>query len=424
MTEQQIIDKYGDRISGNGAARCGLMADLPINGYIKFRTDGTFQVDEMDGITIGYSESCLASLGQSCESAQSFVYSEAAAPDKKICTSSDGICTCSISQDSDPHAGSYTADEDTYQLYDEEAEEAGTREYCIQGNVFSVFAPSETMGGVGVAVAVRMEDTVVDIDASVTLPGFDASPDAFRAADAATDKPGVDALADKPKADAGVVDAKSNEPKGDAMPVDVSPVSPEVMVPLMAAVCQTAAPASAPCGGDLTGNWNIVGVCDQWLTESEFLSKLQKDCSISVDYFETGMASFNSDGTCAMDDKMTFKTGYSTSCLASANDTCIDKDQRIRKEVGTDYVSEASCAASSPDVCLCNNTIDSPAAADACTYSLKSSELTFISPPSSFGAEAYGYCVQGNKLTIFFPSWSSDANAVGDKATLTFAKAN
>jgi len=41
-----------------------------------------------------------------------------------------------------------------------------------------------------------------------------------------------DALADKPKADAGVVDAKSNEPKGDAMPVDVSPVSPEVMVPL------------------------------------------------------------------------------------------------------------------------------------------------------------------------------------------------
>ena len=424
MTEQQVIDKYADRFSPSSGP-CGVSADVPITGYVKFRGDGTFQIDEIDGVTLGFSESCLVGIGQSCDSVRRGGAMDASVGVEKSCQSSDGICTCSVVDLPDPHAGSYATSGTAYQLYDDTGDGAGKRDYCVQGNTLSVFAPSETIGGGGIAIAVRIDDgSVSDIDASVVFPKFDAAA-ADAKADVSADKPqadiaadqsaadfpadsasrdaGIDARADLPKADAAVdspqIDSASSIDAAtvDAQPIDATPLPLNALAPSTAAACQLA--AASPCGGDLTGSWTIAGTCDPWLSETELISQINASCNTQADCTETGPAVFNADGTCALDQKTIYKTDYPVSCLAKSNDTCSAKDQRFKNAIGTKDVVAASCILVSTDTCRCED--DFHTSGSSCAYSASGNELTFVSPPDAFEMGAFDYCVQGNALSIF-----------------------
>jgi len=395
-------------------SQCGTSADMKENGYMKFRADGTWQAYEEDIFIVNYPESCLKNTTVPCS---------------KIgvdCCVSDGVtCTCNFVPPHGVSAGYYTADNSQYRLIDYTGERLD-RSYCVQGDILSIFAPSDSVFGGGTVVLSRVPDSdIPDVDAG-PLPGvkYDASVDVF--VDSAV---GQDAASDKPKADAGIPDAsleaprpdtaadkpKDNAPVIDAMPVDTQPINATpvpyaLMPPSMPAVCQMIAPA--PCGGDLSGSWNIIGSCDQWMSETEFLSQLDKDCATAADKNETGTIVFSANGICSVDEKPAYQADYAVSCLASQqSDTCTAKDQRIRKEVGTNYVSDASCELTSSETCRCVNTFDAPAAADACTYTVNGEGLTFVSPPATFSAKTYNYCAQGNTLTIFYGSASAAGQA-------------
>jgi len=442
LTEQQIIDKYGDDF-GNSVAGCGVSADVPIVGYVKFRADGTYQIDDMEGITIGFSESCLNGIGQSCDSVRSFVYGDASLPNStKTCQSSGGVCLCTVLPNSHPNAGSYTTNGVSYQLYDDEAYEVGGREYCVQGDVLSVFAPSTALGGGGIAIAVRTAEPIADVDASVIMPRLDASDDTARLdariVDSAADRnpadasvadvpldAGFDVPADKPKADVAIDTRVDDVAKPvdsapvDVMPIDATPVSFDAMPPSMAATCQAA--ASAPCGGDLTGNWNVAGVCDNWLDMAEFLDDWGGNCPTWGDYIDQGTVALNADGSCLFGEVATYKIDKSVSCLAQRNMTCGDVDQSFKDAIKSGDMVSGSCALSTADNCHCEKVFSKP---DTCKYVTTATTVTTVSVDGSGAWGPNPYCVQGNTLTIFFPAWSATGTAMSANAALFMTRAN
>jgi len=439
MTEQQVIDEYADEFSSSSGS-CGVSADVPVTGYVKFRANGTFQIDEIDGVTLGFSENCLAGIGQSCDGVRQGLSADASANAERSCQSSDGICTCSVVDVSHPHAGSYTTSGSAYQLYHDTGDDAGSRDYCVQGDVLSVFAPSETIGGGGIAIAVRIDDgSVSDIDASVAFPKFDAAaadarPDVSAdkpQADVAADRSAADVPADKASRDAGT-DARADLPKTDAaidapridaadgidvaavdaQPIDATPLPLDALAPSTAAACQLA--AAVPCGGDITGNWTIAGICDPWLSEAELISQINDSCNTQADCTAIGPAVFNTDGTCVLDQTTVCKGDYPVSCLAKGGDTCSAKDQRFKSAIGTKDIVAASCALVSSDICRCED--DFHTSGTSCTYSASGNELTFVSPPDTFEGGAFYYCVQGDVLSIFVAPTSAVGLACEDCA--------
>lgn len=411
LTVQQLIDKYGDQFSP-GASKCGMSADVPDTGYARFRGDGTWQIDEMTGISIGFSESCLWSIGQSCAGIQAYVSTEAGAPPNKTCQSVGGLCSCSVMENSHPNFGTYITDADSYHLYDSSGSDNAVRQYCVQGDTISVFAPSNAIGGGGVAVAVRSNEEVTDLDASITLPRLDASADVPRA-DAGPDGPTdtKDSSPDRPvgdaPVDAKVVDApRSNDSASpidarpvDVDPVDASPLSLDALQPASAAACQLA--AAAPCGGNVKGNWKISSICDPWLGEAEYVASLQVNCASFADLPLVGTAAFNADGSCSLNQTTYSEVDYPVSCLTGIDDTCSARNQRFKNAIGTKDIVAASCTLTSSTVCHCEDVYQYPASGNACTYATSSTELTFITPPAAFSKGAYDYCVQGNVMTIF-----------------------
>ena len=423
MTEQQVIDEYADRFS-TSSGQCGVSSDVSITGYAKFRADGTFQIDEVDGTTIGYSETCLGGIGQTCDSIRhSFMSGNVSSDISQSCQSVGGICTCVLLYDHGVSFGSYTTDSSSeYHLSDVDGADRGDRQYCIQGDVFSVFAPSDTIGGGGILIAVRAADSsVADVDASVVLPHLDASTDASvdrlrvdatgdvsldsarrdasdAPVDASTDRPKVDATADSSRIDAGAVDAQ---------PVDATPLPLDALPPSMVVACQLA--AVAPCGGDVTGSWKMVGNCDPWLSETELIADQNQSCITEADMHSTGTAVFGTDGTCSVSEDDTYDNWYATSCLSANNDTCSALDRKFMSAIGSDAVIDAGCVSDTVNTCHCDDVYRYPN--PTCTYSTAESELTFISAPGAFQVGAFDYCVQGDTLSIFFTPTSATGKA-------------
>jgi hypothetical protein len=319
-------------------------------------------------------------------------------------------------------SGSYTTDGSTYHLYGADGTESGDRQYCIQGDVFSVFAPSDTVGGGGIAIAVRAADSsVTDVDASIIFPRLDASadspadkPKADVAADVALDSvrldapdASVDAPADQAKADVAVDASRIDAAEVDTQPVDATPLPLDALPPSVAAACHLA--ATAPCGGDVTGSWEMVGTCDPWLSETEFITDKNQSCITEADMHSSGTAVFGSDGTCTVDEDDTYDNWYAESCVAANNDTCTARDQRFRSNIGTNEIIDAGCVSDTGGTCHCDDVYQYPN--PACTYSTAGSELTFISAPGAFQAEAFDYCVQGNTLSIFITPSSATGKA-------------
>ncbi len=474
--------KYVRGIDENG--ECAVAIDVTDTGSLVFQPHSTnfsggagyCSFAENPALAITYSSACLTAKARSCAGLDGSLKAQTLASDATAIAGcalgSGGNCVCTKThQYSFPNceydtssimSDFYTAPVDT----GHDVTATDTHYYCVSGSTLSVqnyeFRIDGFIGQV-VMTAVRNNDSTTGRDAGTDMPRADAAVDGGACAIAKScssnsdcssgltcqkqstmngkvvnatfcmpaqcttctnrtciydDDPKVCGFVECQSNDAGAADAPVDKPKTDVAPVDAMPVPLSTMAPSMAAACPAA--AAAPCGGDVTGTWNIVGICDKWLSESELLSQINKDCATWVDYLDTGTATFGSDGTCSVDEKAIYKTAYATSCLTAASDTCADKDSRIKKEIGKDYVSEAACAASSADVCMCSNTFDPPTAADACTYSLKGSQLTFLSPPSTFSAKAYDYCVQGNVMTVFFTSMSDAGAAAGGKASVVF----
>jgi hypothetical protein len=73
--------------------------------------------------------------------------------------------------------------------------------------------------------------------------------------------------------------------------------------------------------------------------------------------------------------------------------------------------------------CHCDDVYQYPN--PACTYSTVGGELTFISAPGAFQAEAFEYCVQGNTLSIFIAPTSATGKACGEcAATFVMTRGN
>jgi hypothetical protein len=222
-------------------------------------------------------------------------------------------------------------------------------------------------------------------------------------ADAPADKPKTDTATDRPAIDAGVIDAT---------PIDATPLPLDALPPSGASACGLA--ATAPCGGDVTGTWQLSGTCDQWLSETELLAQIKMTCSTWVDNTQAGTAVFNADGTCTVDEKSIYQTDYAVSCLTQNSDTCSAKNTRIKSEIGSNNVVDASCTLVSTSACRCNNTFEMPLATDACTYKAGADGLTFVSPPSVFAADTFDYCVQADTLTIFVSPTSAVGKSCAD----------
>jgi len=415
MTQQDVIDKYG----GSSAA-CAVSGDVPAAGYAKFRDDGTYQIDEVDSLVLGFTEGCLEGKGKTCDGLNrkgQEIDAGEGVDFKASCVLSDNVCTCSLVPGDGADLGTYTLTGTSYRLQSDSLRPT-QRDYCVQGDVLSIFAPSNAIGGAGTAILTRVADsTVPDIDASA----LDAKPDAG-AIDASadtktTDAPSdnahrdavMDAPADRPKADAvfdaPVVDAQTIDRSPiDSQPIDATPAPLEAMPPSTAAACAIA--ATAPCGGDLSGSWKISGICDPWLSETEYVASLV-DCATQGDLPITGRSVFSVDGTCTLHQTIASEADFSVSCLAKAIDTCSARNQRYKNGIGTNDKTAASCVLSSSETCHCEEIFEFPTAGDACTYATSGTELTFVSPPDAFEGGAYDYCVQGDVLSIFIAPTSA-----------------
>ena len=491
MTVQQVIDKYSDAF-GSAVSTCGISADLLDSGYAKFRADGTWQIDEMTGAAITYSEKCLAEIGQTCNGLKTYSPTDAATSRiSKKCESANGTCSCSFMFNSDPDSGSYTTDGTSYHLYNEDGSENAIRGYCIQGDTISVMVPGESFSGEGVVIATRSTEKVIDIDASITLPKFDASadkpiPDASvdRAIiDTSADKPKLDTSVDKPKTDTaidapactiakactsnsdcsngltcqkfttldgqsvsskicmptqcttcgsrscaynpdpkicGFVECKSEDAgvtDTKVAPIDATPVAYSDMPASMGATCPKA--AAAPCGGDLIGDWEVLGICDKWLGLSELLDLYGGTCPTWGDYNDSGTAFFRSDGSCLISEYGTYQIDKSESCLKQNNMSCASMNQTFKDAVTKGDMAAGGCALSGGDKCHCEKSFSQP---DDCKYITAGNSITTVSNDGSGSWGPNPYCVEGDTLTIFFTPWSAAGKSIGGKAGLVMRR--
>jgi hypothetical protein len=392
MTEQQLIDEYSDEFNPPSGT-CGVFADIAGTGYLRFHPDGTFQIKEIDSVILGFSESCLKGIGHSCESMTRL-------GTENPCRLSNGTCTCSAMVLTILQVGSYTTPDTSYQLYDNFGLYEVYRDYCVQGDVLNVFAPSETIGGGGISIAVRIDDGGgVNGDASVSPPKSDASLADVRP-DVSVDRPNVDIAMEHPVVEVLAVNESRDagvDATNDSLTIDTTPLPLDALAPSTAASCRLA--ATVPCGGDITGDWTIAGICDPWLSETELVGQIKATCNTQADWTTIGPAVFNGDGTCVVDQTTIYKTDYPVTCLAKGGDTCSAKDQRYKNAIGTKEVVAASCILVSDDLCRCED--DYRPSGTSCTYSVSGDRLTFISPPDTAAAGAYDYCVRGDVLSIF-----------------------
>jgi hypothetical protein len=415
---QAKILKYVRNIDENG--ECAVAVDVTDTGSLVFQPHssnfsggaGYCSFAENPAIAVSYSSACLTAKAKSCVDLDGSLKAETLASDAGAIVgcalASDGNCTCTKAhQYSFPNC-EYDTDSIMSDFYtapvdiSHDVTATDTHYYCVSGNTLSVQDyefRTDGFSGTAIMTAVRGSDPATGRDAGTDAPRPDAAadrPNADAGADASTDKPKADAVVDAPRVDVNVVDVSPI----DTQPIDTTPVPYTMMPPSMPASCKLA--ATAPCGGDISGGWKLAGTCDPWLSETEFLGQMNKDCAKTADLVDNGPASFSADGSCSLVDNSTYTMDYSTGCLTSQlSDTCVAKDQRIKNEIGSNYVTDASCSLASTDICRCMNTFGMPPADAACTYSVSGNELTFVSPPGTFEAGTYDYCVQGTTLTIF-----------------------
>lgn len=425
-SSQVMLLKYVRSFDENG--ECATAVNVTDTGILVFQPHssnftggaGYCSFAENPVFAVSYSTACLAAKAKSCDDLDKSLKAETVASDATAvvgCALASGdVCACAKTHqysfaDCEYDTSSlwldfYTAPVDTSV---QNVIATDTHNYCVSGNTLSVQNSWFRIGGLNGLVVM----TAVRADSPAT--GLDAGTDVSR----------PDATAGRLNADAGAPDNRIADVKQDdaslldAMPIDATPVPLSTMPPSMAATCQAA--ATAPCGGDLTGNWNVVGICDQWLNMTEFLADWGGNCPTSGDYIDHGTVALNADGTCLFDEVTTYEIDKSVSCLAQKSMTCDSMNQTFADAVGTNEMISGGCALSTADNCHCEKVFSSP---DTCKYMTTATTITTVNLDGTNEWGPYPYCVQGNALTIFIPAWSATGTALNANAAFFMTRAN
>jgi hypothetical protein len=160
-----------------------------------------------------------------------------------------------------------------------------------------------------------------------------------------------------------------------------------------------------PCGGDVVGDWNIVGACITSAALENF--DIGLDCPTATSSVTglnvSGSASFNADLTYTRTQTLsaTVQLTIPMSCLMVEGGitlTCAQFDQGLQQALAMQpgLYQSAHCAGST--TCSCTFILSPQTRSESGTYTTSGTTLTTTS--STGATDADQYCVQGNELHI------------------------
>jgi len=172
---------------------------------------------------------------------------------------------------------------------------------------------------------------------------------------------------------------------------------------------------TAPCGGDVTGNWQASSACiDKAMLDMEFVSAIAGSCpgaSIgNVTMTPHGSVAFTADmmftGTLTVDS--TLDLIFPASCTSGAS--CVDLTTVLQTIVGMNGISAVNCIASSGCTCTIAQTVDN--INDTGTWVTAGTTLTVTG--TSSGEQDGPYCVKGSSLHLLEFDSGTMMKVVGD----------
>ncbi|SRR6266540_1783114 len=154
-----------------------------------------------------------------------------------------------------------------------------------------------------------------------------------------------------------------------------------------------------PCGGDVVGNWRMLGACLNSAALQESLeTAVCPGVTISVSNLQlTGTLSLNADQSYtagSVIETFTMVETVPSSCLAGM--TCADLDASLNADVPPEGVESASCSGTSSCTCRLNFRVS--AMGESGTYTAAGTTLTTTDAAGS--VDTSQYCVQGNLLHV------------------------
>jgi hypothetical protein len=167
----------------------------------------------------------------------------------------------------------------------------------------------------------------------------------------------------------------------------------------------------APCGGDLTGTWKVLGGC---LTPAELDTGGCTQIQLLTLSFR-GTVTFNPDMTFTTTDFTEDRAEIDTtpvSCWAGYQDmnrTCAEEDQILKANVSHGVLlTYANCTGSTTCACTIAAT-GQTVFGDSGTYSLQGSLINFTSASGADSYEGLSYCVQDGLLHLTVAATSVDS---------------
>jgi len=163
-----------------------------------------------------------------------------------------------------------------------------------------------------------------------------------------------------------------------------------------------------PCGGDVVGNWSIVGEC---INTASMNMEIMAECpgaTVNTSGLRvTGSASFNADMTYSVTEMIsaTVSETIPASCLTTQGLTCTQLNQLLQQEAAMDPSGiSGRCVGSS--ACTCTFTIPSMTVTDSGTWATSGTNILIDGSPSP-------YCVQGNELHLMTLNTTMPMGAMG-----------
>ena len=163
-----------------------------------------------------------------------------------------------------------------------------------------------------------------------------------------------------------------------------------------------------PCGGDVVGNWSIVGEC---INTASMNREIMAECpgaTVNTSGLRvTGSASFNADMTYSVTEMIsaTVSETIPASCLTTQGLTCTQLNQLLQQEAAMDPSGiSGRCVGSS--ACTCTFTIPSMTVTDSGTWATSGTNILIDGSPSP-------YCVQGNELHLMTLNTTMPMGAMG-----------
>jgi hypothetical protein len=148
--------------------------------------------------------------------------------------------------------------------------------------------------------------------------------------------------------------------------------------------------AVSPCGGDLTGQWNVSGACLQ--PDRNLLSGYCSNATFSAQLTASGTLGFTAG-------RYTVNFRVQGTYNAALPSTCVNRSGVARTcdsvwaELGA-----TSCSGDSNSGCTCNGSLTGTPATSPGSWSSSGSTLTITQ--DSGGQASFPYCVSGNQLRI------------------------